>query len=198
MKKLADIDATALAGWAITDALERAERILFGLDVGRYVVAVDEERNGKRALRPVDHAAEAARWQGSVLGHAVYCLTRYAQVGEALDAPVQEYLISLVSGHVEAVDEDLSEDPSSDLGTVVRAALGREAIEQGRPVGTAWLATLAGLTEARIRQLVAAGELEATKLARDLSITATEARRCLSGRGVPGFGKSRWSSRRTG
>lgn len=188
MRKLLEIDAVALAEESITDALERAERILFGLDVGRYCVAVDDPgQDGKPRLRPVDHRTEAKRWQGSVLGHAVYALARYAQHGAPLDAPVEEYLITLLGAHVEAVDEDLDEDPSSDLGVVVRAALAREAVERGLRVGTARLATLAGLTQGRIRQLVTAGELQATKEGGDLSIAARDARQWLGARGVPGF-----------
>lgn len=180
--KLADIDPAELARTTIREALDAIHSQLFGLVVpfADYRIV---DGNGK----PID----AENLSGSMVGHASGALTHYAQTGAALDAPVQEYCITLIPVAGDALDDSGTPDPSTPLGLVVAAATAREGLAAGRPVTTARLAILGGVTQARIRQLVAAGELDA-KLDRStdrdtLLVRAEDAIRWLSARGVPGF-----------
>ena len=180
--RLADIDPAALAQATVAEVFDRAGRILSSLDVGRYVVA---ESGAYGALSPAK--ADGSGWQRSVVGHAVYCLTRYAQTGEAMDADVHEYLVSLIPAEDPGLD-DLEPDATTELGLVCQAALARERIEACFSIGTTWLAALAGLTRGRIQQLVTSGEIASTLDASgDTVIPAVDARRWLGSRGVPGF-----------
>ena len=180
--RLADIDPAALAQATVAEVLDRAWRILSSLDVGRYLI-VEASTSGD--LRPVK--SDGSDWQRSVVGHAVYCLTRYAQRGEALDADVHEYMVSLIPAEHPGLD-DLEPDATTELGLVCQAALARERIEACFSIGTTWLAALAGLTRGRIQQLVTSGEIASTLDASgDTVIPAVDARRWLAYRGVRGF-----------
>lgn len=80
-------------------------------------------------------------------------------------------------------------DGDTALGVVVRAGLARAWAQTGGPdIPLTWLAALAGLTPARMRQLVAAGELRATVETRGSArvgmVEALEARRFLTARGL--------------
>lgn len=93
-------------------------------------------------------------------------LAAYAIRGTALDAPVQEYLISLVPAHQSALGSDADvdgladdADPSTPLGLVIAAALAREALDAGRPLTSAQLAVLGGVSASYVRRLVSSGEL---------------------------------------
>lgn len=93
-------------------------------------------------------------------------LAAYALEGAPLDAPVHEYLVSLIplwsavygEGTTE-IDGIVEREPTTDLGRVIALAVAREAIDDGRPITTYQLATLAGITVQHARRLVAGGEL---------------------------------------
>ena len=91
-----------------------------------------------------------------------------------------EDLASLVVGHG---------PPESDLLHVLGCVLARLKIERGEAVSVAELAALASVTGQRVRQLVAAGEITATtgRGATASTVTAGEARRWLSSRGLSGY-----------
>jgi hypothetical protein len=93
-------------------------------------------------------------------------LAAYAIRGEPLDAPVQEYLISLIPLYSTAVGADVDvdglasdADPQTPLGLVIAAALARSELAAKRPLTTAQLAVLGGVSEAYVRRLVTSGEL---------------------------------------
>lgn len=116
-------------------------------------------------------------------------LTQYAQGIHRLDAPAQEYLVSLVPlwssvlGEADVDDGVGDADPSTPLGLVICATLGRDAVVAGQGVSAVQLAALSGLSDRQVRQLASAGEL----VLENGSIAAKEARRWLVARGVPGF-----------
>jgi len=185
--KLADIDAEQLARDQLAAALGRVQSALTGLDCGGYEVY----RVNDGPPRPAVY--DGSDWAHTTAGHAVYCLTRYAQRGDPLDADVHEYLVSLIPLDAPEID-DLSSDVDGPLALVCQAALAREAIDGGHRVGTVWLAALAGVTPLRVRQLAAAGEIAAQLVESDrgrerYEVKAAEARRWLSARGVLGFAR---------
>jgi hypothetical protein len=121
-------------------------------------------------------------------------LAAYAISGNGLDAPVQEYLVSLiplwssVAGGATDIDGLQAEaDPETPLGLVVCAAVARELLELGRSISAVQLAALACLSATQVRQLARSGEL----VLDDGEIAAKEARRWLGARGVPGFARKR-------
>lgn len=173
MEKLNEIDGNALARDVLGDALARVGRILFAVAPHSSYVVTNSEG------RPIDTTSPSS----SVAGEAVLALTRYAQTGAGLDAPVQEYCISLIPVAPEALDEQGEPDPKTPLGLAVSAADARERIGNGGAVTTSQLAHLASVTPGYIRQLVANGELPATRN----EIAATDAARWLGARGVAGF-----------
>lgn len=144
-------------------------------------------------------------WQSSDAGRAVHQVAVYAKTGtppEHRQELLPEYLQSIGEAVWQAPHPDVYQmvpfpwdagagEPSTDLDVVLVAAVGREWIGEGRPVTQLMVACLAGLTVQSVRDLISAGELAAT--ARDEGdkrvrlIEADEARRWLSGRGVPGL-----------
>lgn len=155
--------------------------------LGQQTVAQMRDHLGRQAVAVGLTVVEAGP---ADLAYTIADLARYARDGVALDAPVQEYLVSLIPlwsaplGHAPSPLEIEDEaDPDEPLGLVIHAALAREAIEQGQPVTARQLGALAGVDAQHIRLLARDGEI-------DLDAgraTAKEARRWLSGRGVAGF-----------
>lgn len=140
------------------------------------------------------------------LRYTVVTLAGYAQGRHGLDAPVEEYLISLLPlwqypaharGSVDTPEydramrgdlDDLADDWRGQLCLVMVAATGREAMSAGRPVSVAQLAALAGVSPDHVRLLARRGELDLSGGAHltgaPLAADAATARRWLSGRGV--------------
>lgn len=172
--KLADIDPRELARSTVREALDRVHRVLFELAPLADYRIVD---GGGKPIDPENIA-------GSNVGEAVLALTRYAQTGAPLDAPVQEYCITLIPIAPDALDDSGSPDPSTPLGLVVSAAIAREDLSQGRGISTTRLAALGGVSDSRVRQLVVAGDLNVDK-AHD--VRPKDAVRWLAARGVPDF-----------
>lgn len=122
---------------------------------------------------------------GPGIRHAVQTLAAYARDGVPLDAPVHEYLVSLIPLYQAPlgdapVDLDDEADATTELGTVIRAALAREQLDAGRALTAAQLATLGSVTPAQVRHLGREGEL----WVEDGLISAAECRRWLGARGV--------------
>lgn len=88
----------------------------------------------------------------------------YAQTGE---------------GDPQRVAEDVA-----DLAAVVRAAEARLALERGEGLTTGQLAALGSVTDGRVRQLVASGELPTDGAAYAARIPAERCREWLAARGV--------------
>jgi hypothetical protein len=120
-------------------------------------------------------------------------LAQYAVHGGELDAPVQEYLISLIPLYSAAlgagtaeVDGLVESEPETALGLVIAAAVAREALAQGQAVTPAQLAILGCVDRVRVLQLIAAGDLPGarrTKDGRAWQISAKGARQWLESRG---------------
>lgn len=173
MKKLSEIDGAALARATMQEALDRVHSILFALvPLSSYALT---GQNGKPLN--LDNLA------GSIVGDAVASLTRYAQTGTGIDAPVEEYCISLIPVAGSALDDSGEPEPSTELGLVVAAAQARERLQEGMSISTTSLAHLASVTPGFVRQLVAKGELVKV----DGEIQAEDAVRFLGARGVAGF-----------
>lgn len=133
--------------------------------------------------------ASAPDPQHTEIRRTVQRLAHYAVTGDALDAPVAEYLISLIplwsaaEGNGSDVDVGRDADPDTELGLVIVAALAREQLDTGiEPLTTAQLAALSGSSQRLVQQLVASGELAAE----DGAVAPAEARRWLAARAVPG------------
>lgn len=172
--KIADIDPETLARDVLSDALHRVNRTLFAIaPVSTYRLT---NGNGK-TLDVTTHPTS------STGGEAIVRLVQYAQNGAELDAPVQEYAITLMDFAGEALDDATDPSPATALGAVLAACLGRQAIATGSPVTTTQLALLAGVTPQYVRRMVSAGEVAAS----GSTVAAKAARQWLSGRGVPGF-----------
>lgn len=168
--RLSEIDPEQLAETEHRRAVDRVHSLLLALaPLSNYTLALGD-----------------GGWRGSVYGHAVYCLARYAKHGAALDADVHEYCVSLIGPGDHALDDSGAPDPSTDLGMVVAGALAREKLADGgrRKVTVRELSILGGVDPNHVRLLGRKGEIEID----DGEIRASEARRWLSGRGVPGFG----------
>lgn len=140
------------------------------------------------------------------LRHTVATLVGYAQGHHGLDAPVEEYLLSLLPlwtyaaaerGHVDTPEYDramqgdldvLDTDWRGQLVLVMVAATGRQEIDGGRPVTVTRLAALAGVSPDHVRLLARRGEIDLSGGAHltgaPLAADAATARRWLSGRGV--------------
>lgn len=174
--RLASIDPAALAAAVTRGAQEHLTRLAFAW--------------GSPDAPPLDC------WQ---LTHTVHSLASYAVAGARLDAPVQEYLISLLplwtyaagGAGVETPEFDrayggdldsLDRDWRGELVLVMVAAIGRERVAAGEPVTVAQLAALGSMSPDAVRLLGRKGELA---LSGDpLECDADEARRWLSARGV--------------
>lgn len=170
MIRLADIDPTALAVTVHDGVLERV------LSLSQHLGAIDP-------------APVLAALQGpSELRLAVHQLAHYARTGEppeGRDDLVPEYLQTLVDCDLVPDGAELAgeRDPSEPLRVVVLAALARDRLAVRRSIPEGWLAALAGVATSRVRQLVAGGEMRRTAE----GIHASDARRWLAGRGVPGI-----------
>jgi hypothetical protein len=129
------------------------------------------------------------------LEFSVRVLAHYAIHGGELDAPVQEYLISMLPIWSRASDGPSVTTPEYDdpdtvdatrwLGQrvlVMRAAEGRERIDAGQDVGPAELAILGGVSSRHVRHLLRSGEIKGKDDGRRWSVAATEARRWLATR----------------
>ena len=137
---------------------------------------------------------------------SVRVLAHYAVHGGELDAPVQEYLISMLPIWSRASDGTAVTTPEYDdpdtvdstrwlgqLVLVMRAAEGREAIAEGQDVGPAELAILGGVSSRHVRHLLRGGEIAGEDDGRRWSISAEEARRWLAtrdGSGLDALGHS--------
>lgn len=108
----------------------------------------------------------AERLTSCQLYDSVRDLAAYAISGQALDASVEEYLITLVPLYLSAIGEGTSRvdglvesEPTTALGVVIAAAVARELLAAGEPVTPAQLATLAGVDRDYLLRLAAAGDL---------------------------------------
>lgn len=128
------------------------------------------------------------------LYHSVRDLAGYAIRGGELDAPVQEYLISLIPLYSAAfgegtrdVDGLIESEPSTPLGVVIAAAVAREALVNGEAVTPAQMATLAGVDRDYVLKLAAAGDLpgarQSTEGRRAWTVSAKGAKQWLATRG---------------
>lgn len=125
-------------------------------------------------------------------------LATYAQSGTPLDAPVEEYLISICpavwtraadSGAYETREFDEANPDKllpgvwlDELVLVLRSAVAREKLEQGASVSPAELAMLSSMAGDAVRDLCRRGEIAATN-EDGWEIEAEEAKRFLSTRG---------------
>lgn len=132
----------------------------------------------------------------SEIRSSVHALAHYAIHGGALDAPVEEYLVSMLPLWMRASDgasvatpefDDIDKaDPSTwvgQLALVMRAAVGRELLDHGYPVAPAELAVLGGVTSHHVRLLLRTGELDGIDDGSRWTIPAESARRWLILRG---------------
>lgn len=168
--KIAELDAQTLAREVVRDAMHRVTRTLLAVaPMGDY-----------RLTGPDQQPLDTDNVTLSTGGEAIVRLVEYAQRGAPLDASVQEYAITLMDFAGDALDDATSPSPTTPLGAVLGAALGREDLESGRPISNTRLAILAGVSPQYIRKLVAAGELTS----KDSEVKAKEAKRWLSARGI--------------
>ena len=168
--KIAELDAKTLAREVIQDALARVNRTLFAV----------APMSDYRLTGPDHRAIDTENVTISTGGEAIVRLVEYAQRGAPIDASVQEYAITLMDFAGDALDDATSPSPTTPLGAVLSAALGREALEAGRPISTTRLAILAGVSPQYVRKLVSSGELVAS----ESEVKAKEAKRWLAARGV--------------
>lgn len=162
--RLRDLDPEALAR-EVTDAV-----------LAHVLRLVDLTEPGRGSVPRLDRD----------LSRSVRCLAAYARDGTPLDAPVGEYLVSMIPlytspmGESEIADLSSEVDPETPLGLVLVAAIARDRIATGveMVIHARELAVLAGLDVEHVRRLCRSGEIEQD---------AAGARRWLAARGVPGF-----------
>jgi len=164
---LRSIDPVTLARETVQEAIDRAHSLIMAVE--------------PTWVQRVEYGEREVPYEASALGHAVQCLTRYAQTGAPLDAPLSEYLITLVGGAESALDDSQTKEPSTDLARIIAAAQARDDAERGDPVRAVGLACLGDVHPVRVRQLVEGGELRAAERG---YVRADDARRWLAARGV--------------
>lgn len=180
--RLSDLTPEAVGAAAHKAAVDTAHRIAFscGYDLVQGGAGTSD-------------LAWACRW-----------LTLYAQTGRAPDdAPASEYYLSLLplyscptpdgetGARIPIGSDDGGLEPTTPWGLVLRACWIRDRLAAGEDVTPSELACLASISPQAVRQLIAAGELRTRKRRDDSGpgrpaslVTAAEARRWLSGRGV--------------
>lgn len=173
--RLAQIDPEALAREIAQQSLDHLHSSLLGLLGMDWTLRAPGGGRGDLVLTPIYQAVRA--------------LARYAVHGDELDAPVHEYLISLVPLWMAVIGQTDAEgiddaDPSTELGLIILAARARDELARKRPVSALQLATLAGVDAAHVRLLVRQGELRAVPDESPIQISARDAKRWLSSRGV--------------
>jgi hypothetical protein len=110
----------------------------------------------------------------SQIYQCVRTLAHYAVHGGELDAPVHEYLVSLIPLYTSAIGEGTSDvdglvesEPETELGVVIAAAVAREQLAAGKAITPAQLAVLAGVNRDYLLQLAAAGDLPGARQAKE-------------------------------
>jgi hypothetical protein len=153
--------------------------------------AVDHIASLQMSLLAIDAVGGAPEPERTEVYRTVRTLAHYAVTGEGLDAPVQEYLISLIPLYSSAVGDGTVDvdglvdgaDPETELGLVIAAATARELLDTGlADLDLGQLAVLSGLSRRQLQQLAASEEIAV----RDGEVAPAEARRWLAARGVPG------------
>lgn len=145
------------------------------------------------------------------LWHSVHTLARYAIHGGQLDAPVHEYLISMMPIWSRAADSGGVTTPEFDdpdkanpefwvgqLVYVMRGALGREQLDRGKAIAPAELAVLGGVSPQHVRLLLRNGEIVGEDDGSSWTVPAVEAKRWLATRNVGGWGDEASTVRKVG
>lgn len=191
---LRDLDPRAVAADVVRSVLDHVQRVTFSLApaVEARLLAYGAD-GGARSPQPEDLV-------GTDLGMTVTTLVQYAQCGlPAWDwtdsGMASDGALSVMSalytcaGTPEVgggiLDREDDVEPDSAIGVVLLATIARIQIDQRADVALRALAVLSGLSLRQVQELAAKGEL--AKSGRGV-VTAEEATRWLSGRGVPGFG----------
>jgi hypothetical protein len=144
------------------------------------------------SLVSVDAIPSLPNAEQTEIYRVVRALAGYARGDHGLDAPVQEYLISLGPLYLAVIGqtgEPDGEELTTELGVVIHAAAGRAALERKPPRGlpaptlsTLQLAALGGMAQRAVAALCRAGELEAEQDDNGWRVSAKEARRWLATR----------------
>jgi hypothetical protein len=182
---LADLDPAAVGAKATDLVLQRLARLVVPLSPG---VTLTWRADGDSGLALT--VADLCAWaQSGALGN----WTDHEDAADALQtaaealfaAPIREWVVS----DLDAVDLDREATPGP-VALVLACALSRLRICRGESVTVAELARLASVTDGRVRQLVAAGEIAAAAgtSQRTSMVAAVEARRWLASRGLKGWG----------
>lgn len=139
-------------------------------------------------LVSVHHIPQLPEPEQTEIYRVVRVLAGYARGDHALDASVHEYLISLIplwQAPLGEVDVDLlaeEVDPRTDLGLVIRAALARERLAEGKTLRTGDLAALGGMAQPAVALLLRQGEIRGERGEDGWAVRANEARRWLQTR----------------
>lgn len=169
--------------------LPRIDPAALALETAR--TAIDHLARLQMGLLGIDHLSSSPEPPRTEIYGTVLRLAHYAVTGEQLDAPVAEYLISLIPLYSAALGEGTADvdglvadaDPETELGLVIAAAQAREQLDQGVVhLSLGQLATLSGLSRRQLQQLASSGEI----VADEGSVAPSEARRWLAARAVPG------------
>jgi hypothetical protein len=183
--RLIDIDPGALDRDLSAALAHHVARLALPLSPGLTVHVAGPHGDTGIGLTAAD-LARYARGEGdlddAVESYAVELVPLLASPLDPPSGPLPALLTAWLAGEVNVSDLDPSSLPDR-LALVLTAALGREAVETGRPVTVAQLAALAGLDPNSVRRLARAGELDTT----DGAVSARDARRWLKARGVPGL-----------
>jgi len=159
------------------------------------------------ALRAFGRGVQATRFDeddaarlvdGSELGLTLQALVVFAQRGRAwdwgADATMAGEAVTEVCGLLWPLSAALPlDDARGDLGVALRAVWTRVQLAGGSPVAQRWLADVAGVSDGRVRQEIAAGALKRVRAAKGVRsadrgwITAASAKAWLAARGVAGF-----------
>lgn len=189
LPRLADLDALTVAADVCGLVLAHLARFAVPLSPG---VTLD--------LRGDTDAARAAQSTG--LGLTVQDLVLYAQTGDLGDwdesSGPHDALVEVCAALYGCAGEpgtfgigeiEGEADVTTAIGVALVGACARWQIARREAVTLKALAVLAGLSVDQIDVLVKGDEIALASERRPRTVAAEEARRFLSGRGVPGFGK---------
>ncbi len=196
--RLASIDPPRLAREVVAGVVNDIQGRALALAPGLAVLVDAGELDGQRR-RVADVLPETELYQ------SVLDLCAWAQRGDGHPDETHDVCLPVATavypgaldGSGESGPADLAgeADPTTEVGLLLVAAFAREKLSQGRALSARELATLASLSVLQLRTLIKRGELRASGGAdKDWTVKATEARRWLSGRGVPGFAQRPSSS----
>jgi len=167
--------------------------------LGEQIICAMTDRISSYAisLSPVEiHVGRLEEMRASTLWHEILGLCAWAQRGEGDPNYTHDLCLAMATAcwrfAIQGDDREPRDvyeeaDQATETGLLIVAGFAGEKIHCGYSTSPRELAALAGLTQHQVRLLVRDGEMKRDGEAAEIEIPATEARRWLASREVPGF-----------